>query len=486
MNNPLSVLAIDLGAESGRVMAVQFDGRNLNLEELHRFPNIPVKVRGNMNWDILRLWHEIQAGIEKGKALQPASLGVDTWGVDFGLLDAQGRLIGNPVHYRDARTDGMMKKVFARVPREEVFAATGIQFMPINTLYQMMSLVDSPQLTIAETFLTIPDLLSYWLSGEKVCEFSNTTTTQMFNPQTGTWATGMLETLGIPTHIFPEIVQPGTRLGYFEGISVIAPACHDTGSAVAAMPSLSSVEGLDRSRNAGYISSGTWSLVGLEVDHAILTEKALEANVTNEGGVNGTFRLLKNVMGLWIIQQCRATWAEEGAAYSYADLVKLAEAARPFKAVINVNDPGFLKPGDHPRHVRDLCATSGQAVPETPGEIVRTVLEGLALAYRDVFEKLTALADRPVEAIHVLGGGSQNILLNQMTADATGKPVLAGPVEATVLGNALVQLISLGEIRDLAEARKLVAGMEGIRKFEPILSPAWDEAIETYREIAGP
>jgi rhamnulokinase len=477
MNNSATVLGVDLGAESGRVMGVHFDGGSLAVEELHRFPNTPVRVKGTLHWDILRLWQEIQAGIEKGRTHKPASLGVDTWGVDFGLLDAQDRLIGNPVHYRDARTDGMMELVFASVPREEVFAETGIQFMPINTLYQMISLVDSPQLGIARTFLTVPDLLNCWLSGEKVCEFSNTTTTQMYNPRNGTWATGMLEKLGIPTDIFPGIVRPGTRLGVYEGIPVIAPACHDTGSAVAGMPA--------QGKDVGYISSGTWSLAGLEVDAPVLSDAALAANVTNEGGVNGTFRLLKNVMGLWIIQQCRATWQEEGKTYTYGELVRLAKAAPHFKAVIDVNHPVFLKPGDHPAHIREFCARTGQPVPETPGEIIRTVLEGLALAYRDVFEILSDLVDCQVKVVHILGGGSQNALLNQMTADATGKPVLAGPVEATVLGNALVQLIALGEIKDLPEARQLVAKMEGIRSIEPKPSPAWDEAFSKYKQIAA-
>ncbi len=478
-NHSLTVLAIDLGAESGRVMAVHFDGRTLALEELHRFPNTTVAVHGTLHWDFLHLWKDIQAGIEKGKACHPASLGVDTWGVDFGLLDAQGRLIGNPVHYRDSRTDGMMEKVFARVPRTEVFAQTGIQFMQINTLYQMMSLVesDSPHLSIAQTFLTAPDLLNYWLTGAQVCEFSNATTTQLFNPTTGTWATDLMAKLDIPAHIFPEIVQPGTRLGTYDGIPVIAPACHDTGSAVAAMPA--------QTPHAGYISSGTWSLAGLETPYPILTPAALAANVTNEGGVNGTFRLLKNVMGLWIVQQCRATWQAESQTYSYSELVQLAESAQPFKAVINVNDPAFLSPGDHPARVRDFCTQTRQPVPETPGEIVRTVLEGLVLAYRDVFEKLTTLVNRPLDVIHILGGGSRNTLLTQMTADVTGKPVLAGPVEATVLGNALVQLLALGEIGSFAEARQLVAHMDGMCHFMSNPSPSWDEAFEKYKQLIG-
>jgi rhamnulokinase len=309
MMSSKTVLTVDLGAESGRVSAVNFDGRQLVLEELYRFPNTPVTVNGTLHWDFLRLWADIQAGIKKGRALQPASIGVDTWGVDFALLDRQGNLIGNPVHYRDGRTANMMARAFAKVPQAEIFAQTGIQFMPINTLYQLLSLVESrsPQLQIAETFLTAPDLLNYWLTRVKLCEFSNATTTQLYNPTAANWATEIIAKLGIPSHIFPEIVPPGTRLGAFEGIPVIAPACHDTGSAVAAVPA--------QEANFAYISSGTWSLVGLEVDKPILTPEALAANVTNEGGVYGTYRLLKNVIGLWILQQCRAAWAAAGQVY---------------------------------------------------------------------------------------------------------------------------------------------------------------------------
>ena len=310
-----TVLTVDLGAESGRVMAVHFDGQSLKLEELRRFPNTTVKIRGTLYWDFLRLWGDIQSGIATGKSLNPAGIGVDTWGVDFGLLDTQGNLIGNPVHYRDARTEGLMEKVFALVPKSEVFEQTGIQFMPINTLYQMMSLVEnqSPQLAMADTFLTAPDLLNYWLTGTKVCEFSNATTTQMYNPLTGDWANSMLDRLDIPTHIFPDIVPPGTRLGEYEGIPVIAPACHDTGSAVAAVPT--------QTPNYAYISSGTWSLVGLEVSQPVISTIALEANVTNEGGVDGTYRLLKNVMGLWLVQECRRTFERSGNDFVY-DVVR--------------------------------------------------------------------------------------------------------------------------------------------------------------------
>ena len=465
-----TVLAIDIGAESGRVMAVHFDGSGLQLEEVHRFPNHALTVNGTLQWDILGLWREVQDGIARSRAqtaAAPVSLAVDTWGVDFGLLDGNGDLIGNPVCYRDGRTEGMMEAVFARVPKAEVFAQTGMQFMAINSLYQMMSLVESgsPQLSIAARFLTVPDLLNFWLSGAQVCEFSNATTTQMLNPFTRSWAEGMLDKLGIPLNIFPEVVQPGTRLGAFDGIPVIAPACHDTGSAVAGVPA--------QTENFAYISSGTWSLVGLEVAEPVVNEAALAVNATNEGGVYGSLRLLKNVMGLWLLQQCRATWEQAGRAYAYPELVSLAESAEPLRSFVDPNDDRFLPPGDHPAHIQTLCAQSGQPRPQSDAAIARCVFESLALAYRDVLFELRTLTGRTIEAIHVVGGGSRNRLLNQLTADATGIPVLAGPSEATVIGNALVQLISLGELANLEEGRQLVAEIGALERFEPRSQDAW-------------
>ena len=473
-----TVLAIDLGAESGRVMAVHFDGHSLRLEEVHRFANVPVDIQGTLHWDVLRLWGDIQTGITKGRAYQPASIGVDTWGVDFGLLDEQGHLIGNPVHYRDARTSDMMDKVFSIVSKSDVFEQTGIQFMPINTLYQLMSLVDrqAPDLQIASTFLMTPDLINYWLTGTKVSEFSIASTSQLLNPRTGGWATDLMDSLGIPQHIFPEIVPSGTRLGDYDGIPVIAPACHDTGSAVAAVPV--------QSPNFAYISSGTWSLVGLEMDKPVISKEALAAELTNEGGAYGTFRLLKNVMGLWSVQQCRATWAEEGQNYTYAQLTQLARQAPPLHSFVKVDDPVFLAPGEHPQKVQDFCARTGQPVPQTPGAIVRTVLESLALAYNDVMQSLINLSGRSIDFIHVVGGGSQNQLLNQLTADATNLPVLAGPIEATALGNALVQLITLGDVQNLAEARQLVMAMGELKRYEPDFSHlAWQDAYERYKQL---
>jgi rhamnulokinase len=472
-----TVLAVDLGAESGRVMAVHFDGRTLTLQELHRFRNRPVSAGGTLYWDFLRLWRDVQKGIEKGKTLRPASIGVDTWGVDFALLDRQGGLIANPVCYRDSRTEGVMEEVFQRVPQAEIFAQTGIQFLSINTLYQMVSLVEnkSPQLEIAHTFLTAPDLLNYWLTGARVCEFSNATTTQMFNPTGRRWATSLLEKLDIPGHIFPEVVSPGTPLGQYQGIPVIAPACHDTGSAVAAVPA--------RDEHCAYISSGTWSLVGLEIDRPIINKAALAANVTNEGGVYGTFRLLQNVMGLWILQSCRAAWKAAGHAFTYEQLVEMAQAAPPLRALIDPNDQRFLPLGDQPERVRQYLAETGQPVPSEVGGIVRCVLESLALKYQEVLLILKELTGRPVTTLHLVGGGSQNELLNQFTASATGLPVVAGPVEATVLGNALVQLISLGEIADLAQARQIVAGLDGLRRYEPQQPEIWQTAYGRFQAM---
>lgn len=469
-----TVLAIDLGAESGRVMAVHFNGRRLRIEQLHRFLNPVTIVSGTMHWDLLHLWREIQTGVEIGKALKPASIGIDAWGVDFALLDSKGDLIGNPVNYRDPRTEGMMEAVFSKVGKSEVFAHTGIQFMPINTLFQMMSLVEheSPHLEIAATFLTIPDLLNYWLTNTKVCELSIASTTQMYNPLTSNWAIDILDRLGIPNHIFPDIVESGTQLGEYENIPVIAPACHDTGSAVAGVPA--------SSNDYAYISSGTWSLVGTEEQRPVINEHTLEQNVTNEGGVYGSIRLLKNVMGLWILQQCRASWTGAGEASEYDELVKLADESPPLLALIDPDDSRFLPPGDHPEIIRQICVELGQTIPQEKGEIVRCVLESLALKYRQVIDSLQTLSDRQLERIYIVGGGSQNRLLNQLTSDASGLPVQAGPVEATVLGNALVQFITLGDINDIQEGRRLILNSFEPETYEPRNNAIWDEAYQRF------
>lgn len=472
-----TVLAIDLGAESGRVTAVSYDGRRLSLKEISRFPNIPVEAGGTIYWDVLNLWRNISEAIAEGHATSPVSVGVDTWGVDFALLDHNGQLMGLPVHYRDGRTKGIMEDVFSVVSRREIFRHTGIQFMPINTLYQIRSLIlsDSPALQHAAVFLTIPDLINYWLTGQKISEFTSATTTQLFNTAEHRWATELQEKLDIPTAIFPAVCEPGTPLGTYGALEVIAPACHDTGSAVAAVPS--------RGKKAVYISSGTWSPVGCEVDEPVLTDAALEAELTNEGGADGAFRLLKNVTGLWILQECQRTWEAEGRPYSYPELTALANQAPALQSIIIPDDPRFLSPGNHPEIIRQFCAHTGQATPDSVGRIVRCVLESLALAYREVIESLEAVTGREFETIHIIGGGSRNELLCQFTADATGLEVVAGPVEAAVIGNALVQLCAIGELASLAEGREIVSRLKELRRYEPRLSPAWAAADGQYRRL---
>jgi rhamnulokinase len=486
----LTVAAIDLGAESGRVMQAGFDGETLRLDEAHRFPNQPVRVhaggRENLHWDVLRLFHEIKHGLGKaGHAAQLASLGIDTWGVDFALLDARDRLLANPFHYRDARTEGMLDEIFKCVPRESVFERTGIQFLQLNTLVQMMamSLERDDALESAQTFLTIPDLFNFWLSGRKVCEFSNATTTQMYDTRAGAWARGMLATLGIPTHFFPDVVPPGTVLGdllapvaselNMPRIPIIAPACHDTGSAVAGIPMAT--------KHAAYISSGTWSLVGAEAAAPVINAQALAGNFTNEGGVNATVRLLKNVMGLWLLQESRRTWIAEGRDYSYAELAQMASEARPFVSVIEPDDASFLAPGNMPARIRAWCAAHGQPEPDSVAAITRCIFDSLALKYRLVIERVEAMLGYSLDTVHVVGGGSQNALLCQLTADVTGRPVIAGPVEATAIGNALVQLMALGAIKSLEEGRAIVAKSFAVKPYAPQALAGADEAYARFQ-----
>ena len=492
MSNPLKLLAIDLGAESGRAILGQFDGERIALSEVHRFPNTPVPLPDGLHWDVLDLWSEIRTGLalaNKEHNGQLAGIGLDTWGVDFGLLDRSGALLGNPFHYRDGRTDGMVEAAFQRVPREEIFAQTGIQFMQLNTLYQLYAMVmqNAPQLALAETLLTIPDLLNYWLTGRKVCEFSNATTTQCYDTRRGTWAKPMLERLGIPTHIFPEVIQPGTVLGEIRAevaaeagiwsIPVIAPACHDTGSAVAAVPA--------RGGNFAWISSGTWSIMGVETREAVVNDLTLACSLTNEGGVNNTYRLSKNIMGLWLVQESRRTWTRQGQSMSYTELTDLAAAAQPLKAVIDPDHNDFLKPGDMPARIKAYCQRSGQAVPETTGEVVRTALEGVALKYRWVLERLERLQGKRLDTIHIVGGGTQNRLLSQFTADCTGRPVITGPIEATAAGNLLMQLVALGQLASVDEAREVVRRSFDVEHFEPnsAVCSVWDDAYARLLDL---
>jgi rhamnulokinase len=480
-------LALDLGAESGRAVVGIFDGDRLAVEEVHRFANRPVRLPNALHWDILALLAEVRAGIaaaERGGAL--TSLAVDAWGVDFGLLDARGALLGNPVHYRDARTDGMLEAAFALVPREEIFEQTGIQFLPINSLYQLLALVraNDSALRVASTLLTIPDLLHYWLSGETACEFSNATTTQCFNPRTRTWAGGLLQRLGIPEHLFPDVLPPGTTLGPLRDETggarptrVVLPGSHDTASAVAGTPL--------RDMDAAYISSGTWFLVGVEVPEPAITPQTLALNLTNEGGVAGTFRLLRNVMGLWLVQGLRRGLERQGVSTSYEELTHAAVASRPLQSVIDPDAPAFLRADDMAQTIRDFCVANGQPAPDAPGALVRVALEGLALRSRWVIERLEEVTGRAIRTIHIVGGGARNRLLCQMTADATGRSVLAGPIEATALGNLIVQLMAASSVASLGEGRELVARSLQVDEYLPVADPRWQEAYGRFRALLG-
>jgi rhamnulokinase len=452
-------LALDLGAESGRaVVGTLVDGR-LHLEEVHRFPNRPVRLPSGLHWDVLALFAGIQDGIAAAEAGGPlASMAVDAWGVDYALLDDAGRLLGNPFHYRDARTDGMLDQALGRVPRRTIFQRTGVQFLQINSLYQLMS---ERALSSATTFLTIPDLFSYWLSGEIACEITNASTTQCFDPRANDWARDMLGELGIPTHIFPPVVQAGTSLGD----RVIATAAHDTASAVVGTPLLSA--------SAAYISSGTWSLVGVERASPILDDRALELNLTNEIGAEHTFRVLRNVMGLWLVQGIRRS--QPG--LDYAELMRMAESADPFQAVIDPDAPDLLHPADMPTAIRLAC---GVPVDDL-GSLTRIALESLALRYRWVLDRLGQITADPIDTLHVVGGGARNRLLCQMTANATGRPVHAGPVEATAIGNILVQAIARGELASVAEGRALVWASFPPDTYEPRDASAWQDAYGRFQ-----
>lgn len=476
-----TVLAIDLGAESGRVMAARFDGQRISTEEVHRFGNGPVNVRGALQWDVLRLWQEIQAGIAKAARAEGAiaAIGLDTWGVDFGLLDRDGNLLANPAHYRDPRTEGMQEWVFARVPRERVFARTGIQIMQINSLYQLASLTrrGSPLLEAAQRLVTVPDLLNAWLTGEVANEYTNATTTQCFDVLGGDWAFDILDAIGAPARLFQPVARPGAIHGAYEGIPVVLTPHHDTACAVLGVPA--------ENERFAYLSSGTWSLLGLELDRPIVTPAALEANVTNEGGYGGTIRLLKNIMGLWLLQESRRTWAARGKQTDYETLARLAAEAEPMRSLVDPDAPEFIAPGDMPARIQAWCGRTGQPVPQSQGAIARCIFESLALKYQLVLEKLKALAGKQVDVLHVVGGGARNALLCQMTADATGCRVVAGPAEATALGNAAAQLIALGELGSVAEARALIRASSDLVTYAPRDAGVWTAAFERFERIIG-
>lgn len=483
----VTLAAADLGASSGRVMVGRVDGERVELSEAHRFVNTPVRVGETLHWDILALYQGIldglhAAGRDTGRV---DSIGIDTWAIDYGLLDASGALLGNPVHHRDGRTDGVMDAVLASVPADELYGVTGLQFLPFNTVYQLVAAADDPQLAAAERLLLIPDLLAYWLTGERGAEITNASTTQLLDVTRRAWATDLMEHLGIPPGLFPPLRDPGTTIGRLTGpvrtatgldeVVVTAVGSHDTASAVVAVPATTEA--------FAYVSCGTWSLVGLELDAPVLTDASRQANFTNELGVDGTVRYLRNVMGLWLLQQSMRSWERAGLGPDLDRL--LADAARvpPLRAVIDPDDAAFLPPGDMPARIAAACERSGQPVPDTPAQTVRCILDSLALAYRRTVREAQRLTDREVDVVHIVGGGAHNEVLCQLTADACGVPVVAGPVEATALGNVLVQARALGALSGgLPELRRLARDAGPLHRYEPRATAAWRAAEDRLTE----
>jgi rhamnulokinase len=484
-----SFLAFDLGAESGRAMLGELRGDSLALRELHRFPNRMIEIDGSLHWDISGLFENVRQGLAAACAaegLNLRSVGVDTWGVDFGLLAPDGSLLELPHAYRDNRTEGAVGEVLERIPAKRLYELTGCQVLRINTIFQLYSMVRdrSPLLAKARDLLFIPDLFNYYLTGAKSTEFTFATTSGLYNPLSACWEDELFDALGIPRTFMQDIVSPGAVIGALdEGVAreagldrlpVVAPATHDTGSAVAAVPALED--------GWAFISSGTWSLMGVEVRKPLISEQARKANFTNEGGVGGTFRFLKNIMGLWLLQQCIREWEKERPV-DYETLTGLASSAVPFAALINPDHGSFLNPPDMPEALRQFCRDSGQPEPGSPGGVTRCILESLALRYRCVLDELAQVTAAPVHRLHVIGGGARNRLLCQFAADATGLPVTAGPVEATAMGNILVQAMALGRISDVSELRGIVRRSFEVAEYEPDQSAQWERAYERFREI---
>lgn len=486
-----SVLAFDLGASSGRALIGELadggDGREaLKVKEIHRFANRAIRVGRHLHWDLLRLLDEIKQGIRKAfkEGYAPATLGIDTWGVDFGLLDANGELLGNPYHYRDSQTDGLIEEVAGWIGREELFRQGGLQLMPFNTIYQLYAMrkASSPMLDIAQTLLLTPDLLAYLLTGVRSCEYTMATTTQLLHPASKQWNAPLMERLGIPTRLFLDPVQPGTPIGPLTPavceelsvppVQVVAVGTHDTESAVAAVPA--------REEIFAYLVCGTWSLLGTELPEPLLSREAMEAEFSNEGGVGGTYQLLKNIMGLWILQECKGEWEERGIHASFGELAEAAERAEPFRSLIDPDDARFYAPGGMTGKVCAYCEETGQPAPREPAEFVRCILESLALRYRQTLELAEKVTGRTFGALHMVGGGIQNKLLCRLTADAIGRPVYAGPVEASAIGNMLLQLIALGRCAGLKEARRLVADSFPVQVYEPGRAEPWNERYAAF------
>ncbi len=480
--------AVDLGAQSGRVAVGRFDGERLVLEEAHRFPNIPVRVHGTLHWDVLRLYQDVLDGLRGAARSDPIdSVSVDAWAVDFGLIDRAGRLVQNPVHYRDSRRAAAVEQVLARVPARELYERTGIQLLAINTIFELAAMAAESDVALeaADRLLMIPDLMHFWLCGSCTAEYTNATTTQCLDAATGAWAVDLLDRLEIPHRLLPEIVAPATALGTvtpdvadatgLAGVAVVAAATHDTAAAVAGVPFAGS--------DAAFLSVGTWSLVGLESERAFITDETFGANLTNEGGVAGTFRILRNITGLWLLHECRRAWALAGHDRSFEQLVALARSAPPLRCLIDPNDATFSEPGDMPARIVGYCSRTGQPVPDGAGEIVRCILESLALAHAESVDLLEQVTGLRLAQLHIVGGGSRNELLCAWTANAAGRPVLAGPEEATLVGNLLVQAMALGELSSLDEIREVVRSSFVPTTYEPAESQQWADARGRFSRL---
>lgn len=482
-------LAVDLGASSGRVLAGLFENGKLELAELHRFWNGAVKQDDGLHWNIDQLSTEIKTGLKKGFAAYGGAveaIGVDTWGVDYGLLDGDGKLLNQPFHYRDSRNDDMAARVFETIPQAELYRRTGLQLLPFNTVYQLAAELRAgrAELQKAEQMLLIPDLFNYFLTGCAVNEYTNATTTQLLDAKKRTWDFELIRKLGIPEKIFGKLVMPGTVLGKLTpklakelggDADVIAVGSHDTASAVAAAPL--------ESKHCAYLSSGTWSLMGLEEPQPVITADSAKYNITNEGGVCGTIRFLKNIGGLWLLQECRRNWAEQGEELDFIQIADLAMASEPFIAFINPDSPEFAQPCDMPAKIQEFCRRTGQRVPETKGEIARVAYESLAMRYRTVFQTLEKLHGQRLEQLHIVGGGCQNRVLNRFSADAINRPVITGPIEATAIGNILMQMIAKGDIGGLAEGRRMIVESFGTKTIMPENTAAWDKAFERFTAV---
>lgn len=488
-------LAVDIGASGGRVLAGLFDGRRLRLEENFRFANGPVAVGPRAHWDLLGLWQNVQQGLRTAALKFPgqvASVGVDTWGVDYGLLGKDDELLGNPFSYRDRRTAGIFDRAFSIVSREEIFAETGLQFMEFNTIYQLLAAkqAGSAILDIAQSLLMMPDLFHWLLTGEKANEFTDVSTTQLYNPHAGDWSRKLIARLGLPERIFGQIVPPGTKLGKLRpavveatglaDAAVIVPGTHDTASAVMAVPAASKPGARP---DWCYISSGTWSLMGVEVASPVINDRVRQLNFTNEGGVGGTIRLLKNIAGLWLVQECRRVWAKAGHEFGWDALVHLADESKPLVSLLDPDHPSFTAPSDMPTAIREYCAATGQPIPDHEGPVIRAAFESLALRYRMVLAWLEELVGGPIDTIHIVGGGAQNRLLCQMAADACKRRVVTGPIEATAIGNILVQAVSSGDVGSIAEARELVRRSFDVQEYLPRNTAPWDEANERFLKL---